>query len=53
MKMLNSFYSEVDKLADKHKVYYKIKTIGDAYMADGGLSCRVSAQVFSQPICNR
>jgi len=38
MKMLNSFYSEVDKLADKHKVY-KIKTIGDAYMAVGGLSC--------------
>eukprot|EP00590_Aulacoseira_subarctica_P009040 CAMPEP_0172436124 /NCGR_PEP_ID=MMETSP1064-20121228/71547_1 /TAXON_ID=202472 /ORGANISM="Aulacoseira subarctica , Strain CCAP 1002/5" /LENGTH=488 /DNA_ID=CAMNT_0013184511 /DNA_START=1820 /DNA_END=3288 /DNA_ORIENTATION=- len=38
MKMLNSFYSEVDKLADKHKVY-KIKTIGDAYLAVGGLSC--------------
>jgi len=38
MKMLNSFYTEADKLADKHKVY-KIKTIGDAYMAVGGLSC--------------
>ena len=38
MKMLNSFYTEVDKLADKHKVY-KIKTIGDAYLAVGGLSC--------------
>ena len=31
MKMLNQFYCEVDKIADKNKVY-KIEVIGDAYM---------------------
>ena len=31
MKMLNQFYSEVDKIADKHNIY-KIEVVGDAYM---------------------
>jgi class 3 adenylate cyclase/sensor domain CHASE-containing protein len=35
MKFLNSFYIEVDKIADRYKVY-KVKTIGDAYMCMGG-----------------
>lgn len=35
MKMLNTYYSEVDKLANKHKVF-KIETIGDSYMCVGG-----------------
>jgi class 3 adenylate cyclase len=35
MKMLNSFYEGVDKLANKHKVY-KIKIIGDAYVCAAG-----------------
>jgi class 3 adenylate cyclase len=35
MKLLNSFYTEVDKIAEKHGVY-KIETIGDAYMCVGG-----------------
>lgn len=35
MKMLNSFYQGVDKIANKHKVY-KIKIIGDAYVCAAG-----------------
>ncbi len=42
MKMLNSFYTEADKLAIKNKVY-KIKTIGDAYMCVGGCPDKCSA----------
>jgi class 3 adenylate cyclase len=42
MKMLNSFYTEADKLATKNKVY-KIKTIGDAYMCVGGCPDKCSA----------
>jgi class 3 adenylate cyclase len=42
MKLLNSFYTEVDKLAVKNKVY-KIKTIGDAYMCVGGCPDKCSA----------
>jgi class 3 adenylate cyclase len=42
MKMLNSFYSAADKLAEKNKVY-KIKTIGDAYMCVGGCPDKCSA----------
>jgi len=39
MKTLNEFFSEVDKIADKHKVA-KIQTIGDAYMVTGGVPDR-------------
>mmetsp|Transcript_10347 Transcript_10347/g.21272 ORF Transcript_10347/g.21272 Transcript_10347/m.21272 type:complete len:760 (-) Transcript_10347:287-2566(-) len=39
MKMLNEFYTEVDKIATKHKVC-KIQTIGDAYMVTGGVPDR-------------
>ena len=39
MKMLNEFYTEVDKIASKHQVC-KIQTIGDAYMATGGVPDR-------------
>lgn len=39
MKMLNEFYTEVDKIATKHKVF-KIQTIGDAYMVTGGVPDR-------------
>jgi class 3 adenylate cyclase len=42
MEMLNSFFKEVDILAEKHKVY-KIKIIGDAYMCVGGCPDRCSA----------
>jgi len=35
MEMLNKFYSLMDELADKHKVY-KVETIGDAYMVTAG-----------------
>jgi class 3 adenylate cyclase len=35
MKLLNTYYNEVDKLASKHKVF-KIETIGDSYMCVGG-----------------
>lgn len=36
VKILNDIFSIFDELADKHRVE-KIKTIGDAYMAAGGL----------------
>mmetsp|Transcript_3443 Transcript_3443/g.5060 ORF Transcript_3443/g.5060 Transcript_3443/m.5060 type:complete len:753 (+) Transcript_3443:107-2365(+) len=39
MKTLNEFFSEIDKIADKHKVA-KIQTIGDAYMVTGGVPDR-------------
>ncbi len=35
MKLLNTYYNEVDKLASKHNVF-KIETIGDSYMCVGG-----------------
>jgi class 3 adenylate cyclase len=35
-ELLNDLFSDFDKLAKRHKVE-KIKTIGDAYMAAGGL----------------
>jgi len=41
MKTLNEFYTELDKIADKHKVY-KIQTIGDGYMVTGGVPDRCS-----------
>ncbi|KAL7471512.1 hypothetical protein ACHAXS_011814 [Conticribra weissflogii] len=43
MKTLNEFYTELDKIADKHKVY-KIQTIGDGYMVTGGVPDRCSGQ---------
>eukprot|EP00521_Asterionellopsis_glacialis_P009450 CAMPEP_0195287930 /NCGR_PEP_ID=MMETSP0707-20130614/4791_1 /TAXON_ID=33640 /ORGANISM="Asterionellopsis glacialis, Strain CCMP134" /LENGTH=812 /DNA_ID=CAMNT_0040347735 /DNA_START=80 /DNA_END=2518 /DNA_ORIENTATION=- len=39
MKTLNEFFSEIDKIANKHKVA-KIQTIGDAYMVTGGVPDR-------------
>lgn len=41
MKMLNEFYTEMDRIADKHGVY-KMETIGDAYMVTGGVPDRCS-----------
>ena len=35
MRLLNSYFEGVDKLANKHNVY-KIKTIGDAYICVAG-----------------
>src|SRR5207245_643879 len=36
VKLLNEIFSEFDRLADAHQLE-KIKTIGDAYLAVGGL----------------
>jgi class 3 adenylate cyclase len=42
VELLNRLFSEFDRLADKHGMH-KIKTIGDAYMAVGGLLADVPA----------
>ena len=38
VKILNQIFSAFDQLAEKHKLE-KIKTIGDAYMVVGGVTC--------------
>ena len=38
VNMLNKIFSAFDQLAEKHKLE-KIKTIGDAYMVVGGVTC--------------
>ena len=49
MKMLNSFFTEVDKLADKHGVH-KVETIGDAYMCVGGCPERCMSAEAAQRV---
>ena len=49
MNMLNDLYTELDKIAKRHRVY-KVETVGNRYMVVGGAPNQESARVAAKRV---